>query len=432
MMIKISEKFLKFQEKEFLNRLKRILFIFLGLLFFLFLEKYRFLPESFYIIKYYLLLAIFWGILLIFLNLFFKDPKYDLNFYRFEFIGYSVFLSLFLVSSELAFYYFFAFSFLIFATSFKFCDIGPYFIATIGFLALTINLFSFNNFNFQNIFLYIFQVFALYFWAYFSNKIVRFLKEQKEQTEKIQKLYKKLKKNYQQLKELDKAKDSFIEITSHQIRTPLTLVEGTLSMILRTPEEKLKKDFYLSLVKKSYEGVLRLKTLVHNLLSVSNLDIGKINLHRSSVRIDFIAKEVYEAFKDKAYFKKIKFYFEKKGRFKPIFVDEEKIKEVMEIFVDNAFKYTIQGFIKIRIINDGSYYIFEVEDSGVGIPKKFQKQIFKKFVRADNVKQIVPEGNGLGLYIAQKLIKIHGGEVYFESVEGRGSIFGFRIPVNLK
>lgn len=417
--------------KELLGRLKRSLFIFGGLLFFIFLEKNFLLPKAFLTVKYYLVLAIFWNFLLILISGFFNKTENSLFFYRLEVLGYAILLSLFLVSSDLAFYYFFIFSFLIFAVSFKFCKIGPFFIATIGFLALTTNLFSLNELNFQNIFLYLFQVFALYFWAYFSHKMVDLLEEQKNQTEKIKKIYKKLERNYQALKELDKAKDSFIEITSHQIRTPLTLVEGSLSMILKNPEDDSKRDFYLSLLKKAYEGVVRLQSLVRNLLSVSALDVGKMNLHRSNVRVDLLAKEVYDSFKDKAYFKNLKFYFQKKGRFKNILADGEKLKEVMEIFVDNALKYTFKGFVKIRVVAKDNWYIFEVEDSGVGVPKKFQKHLFKKFIRADNVRQIIPEGNGLGLYIARKLIKAHGGQVYFKSVEGKGSTFGFKIPANL-
>lgn len=415
-----------------LRYLKKIAFFVAIILFFDIISRFVFIPPQLSVIRYFLLLSLFWAIFIFLLHFIFAKPSFHQTLFRIEIIGYSVFLSLFLVSSELTYFYFFIFSFLILTTTYEFCPFGPYFISTIGSLTILINFLLHSEWTFHHLLLVFSQIFALYFWAHFSRRVVDLLRKAQEEEQRIERLYKKIEKNYEELQALDKAKDTFLEIASHQIRTPLSLIEGTLSMILKAPSKIKNEDFQENLIKKAYEGVQRLQTLSKNLLSISAIEAEKIKLNLEKVKIDKLAKEVYEIFKTKAELKKIDFKFEKKGQFSAILADAEKLKEVMEIFVDNAFKYTLKGFIKIRVVQEKDGYVFEVEDSGVGIPKDIQEKLFQKFVRADNVKAISPEGVGLGLYIAQRLIKLHKGKVYFKSEEGKGSTFGFKIPFTVK
>lgn len=411
--------------------LKRLIILGSIILGFYILSNIIVIPSQLLIIKNFLFLTFIWTFFIFLLNLVFQKPSLRQSLFRIKIIGYAVFLSLFLISSELAFLYFFVFSFLILTTTYKFCPFGPYFIATIGSLTLFINFFLHPQWDFHNIFLLISQIFALYFWARFSAIVVGSLKEEQEQRQKVKRLYKRIEKSYDELKALNKAKDTFLEIASHQIRTPLSLIEGTLSMILKNPFKRTDRNFQENLIKKAYEGTQRLQTLARNLLSLSAIDVASIKINPSLIRLDKLAKEVYEIFREKAKFKKIDFQFKKEGKFSPMKGDEEKLKEVMEIFVDNAFKYTLSGFIKILVRSDKNWYIFEVEDSGVGIPQAIKDKLFQKFIRGENIKTISPEGTGLGLYIAQQLIKFHKGKIYFKTKEGKGSTFAFKIPQKL-
>ena len=97
-------------------------------------------------------------------------------------------------------------------------------------------------------------------------------------------------------------------------------------------------------------------------------------------------------------------------------------------FIDNAIYYTPHGKIEVKLYEEGSNVFFEVKDNGIGVPKEQQKHLFTKFYRAENARSARPDGTGLGLFMAKKVIDEHHGEVIFHSEEGKGSTFGFRLP----
>jgi signal transduction histidine kinase len=116
--------------------------------------------------------------------------------------------------------------------------------------------------------------------------------------------------------------------------------------------------------------------------------------------------------------------------FPTVMLDDNKMHQVMMNIVDNAIYYTPQGgTITIQLYQTESEIIFKVIDTGIGVPKAEQHKLFTKFYRAGNARKARPDGTGLGLYMAQKIIAEQGGSMIFESVEGKGSTFGFRFPL---
>lgn len=345
-----------------------------------------------------------------------------------EMIGGSVFLGLFLVTSHLTDIWFFIFSFIIMGAAYNFSVLSPYIIASIGSLSL---LYSFliyaKDFSFFGILSISLKIFALFFWARYGGLLVEALKMERKNVEKMRKFYSRLKESYKKLKVIDKAKDNFIEITSHQIRTPLALVEGTLSMAIKDLDHHGR--FSTSLLEKAYDGTVRMQTLVKNLLSVSRIEVRKLKLNLEKASLAKISQSVYDEFKVRAKERKLNFEIVADKNLPNILLDIERIKEVIEIFIDNAIKYTLKGYVKIRVYKEGDMLVFLVEDSGIGVPKEFKGEIFKKFSRAENVGMLHPEGTGLGLYIAKVIISKLKGKLVFKSQEGVGSTFGFKLPI---
>jgi len=339
----------------------------------------------------------------------------------------TIFLGLFLLKAGVIWSLFFIFSFLIIGAAYNFSKTSPYIIALIGVVFLVYDFVVKQSAGPIAMFYLVMKSAALLFWAWYGGLMVEALTIERAQSQRLQKLYQRLKASYKKLKLLDKAKDNFIEVTSHQIRTPIALIEGMLSMALR--ELNHKGSFPTSLLEKAYDGTIRMQTLVKNLLSASRIEVKKIEVNWENVDIVSLAQSVYEEFKIQAKNKKLKFSLEVDKTLPFIKTDGEKVKEIMEIFVDNALKYTLKGYVKMSLFKEKDKVVFLVKDTGIGVPKEFRSEIFKKFSRAENIGIIHPEGTGLGLFIAKVLIKKLKGQLVFQSQEGKGSTFGFKLPL---
>ncbi len=258
----------------------------------------------------------------------------------------------------------------------------------------------------------------------------------------------------EKLKELDAAKSEFISIASHQLRTPLTVIKGYISMILEGNFGKLgikEKDP----LEKVYESNERLIQLVENLLNISRIESGRLQFTFDNIQLENMAKSVVNELASHAKRKNLKVVYEPPKKPLPlILIDEEKIRQVVMNLIDNAIKYTkdngkvtvtlreVAGkmqpsAVKARLAEAGveattinNFIEFCVEDTGMGIPPNEMKNLFKKFSRAAGTSVVHTEGTGLGLYVARKMIEAHAGRIWAESEgEGQGSRFCFRLPV---
>jgi signal transduction histidine kinase len=233
----------------------------------------------------------------------------------------------------------------------------------------------------------------------------------------------------EELERISRAKTEFISITSHQLRTPLTVIKGYLSMILEgvygEVSEKLKK-----VLDNIYLANERLIKLVNSFLNISRIELGKIELEFQETDIAELTESVVKEMESSAKEKNLYLKFEKPKELPKIFVDKEKIREVILNLIDNAIKYTQKGGveIKLQMVNDRLRIL--VSDTGEGFTKEEKEKLFESFSRGSAGEKYWVEGAGVGLYIAKRIVELHQGKIWAESEgKGKGSTFFVELPL---
>lgn len=237
------------------------------------------------------------------------------------------------------------------------------------------------------------------------------------------------------LKQLDQAKSEFLSIASHQLRTPLTGIKGYLSMMLEGDFGKFSAK-QNTVLKDVFLASDRMTKLVNVFLNVSRIESGRLKLDLQEVEISDIIKKSIEDLESNAKVKGIKLSFddlrEKQDKLKTK-LDPDKIKDAVLNLIDNSIKYTTKGSVKVELSSDSQSLIVKIKDTGIGLTEDEIDRLFAKFSRGTDSAKINTDGSGLGLYIARKMIEIHSGKIWAESEgKGRGSVFQFIIPKNLK
>ncbi len=232
------------------------------------------------------------------------------------------------------------------------------------------------------------------------------------------------------LKRLDTAKDEFLSMASHQLRTPLTSVKGYLSMMLDGDVGKIT-PMQRQVLEEAFSSSERMVHLIHDFLNVSRLQTGKFVLELQESDLTKLIEQEVKGLERVAKSRDMKLEFLDKAGPLPMTIDDTKIRQVVMNYIDNAIFYSHPGTtIKIELAAVGDEAILKVEDTGIGVPKHERERLFTKFYRATNARRQRPDGTGVGLFLAQKVVTAHGGEVVFEAKEGRrGSIFGFKLPI---
>lgn len=230
-------------------------------------------------------------------------------------------------------------------------------------------------------------------------------------------------------REVDRIKSEFVSVASHQLRTPLTGIKWFAEILLHDKKHKMTagQKEYLQQIYVSNE---RLVHLVDDLLDVSHIETGrKYNVVLKPENVCEIMAEVIENQAIFAKKKKIKIKLSDNEKGKLILqVDREKIRQAFGNLISNAIKYSPVGSgLAIACERKESEVIFSIKDQGFGIPADQQKRIFEKFFRADNV-TTAESGTGLGLYIAKAIVEGHGGRLWFDSVENKGTTFYVALP----
>ncbi len=258
---------------------------------------------------------------------------------------------------------------------------------------------------------------------------VRRREEMEILTMRLQKTTKQLKNANKKLEQLDQAKSEFLSIASHQLRTPLTVIKGYISMILEGSFGRVPKIIRLNL-EKVYASSERLISLVESLLNISRIEAGRLELDVKPTNIAVIAQSLVNDFKFKAQEKKLDLEYYSDGKIPKVMADPIKIKEVISNLIDNAIKYTEKGEIIVDLHVESQSVVVSCQDSGHGIDPEDLPKLFNKFVRGKGMMQIHTEGTGLGLYFARKLIENMGGRIWAESPGlNQGSKFSFSLPL---
>lgn len=243
----------------------------------------------------------------------------------------------------------------------------------------------------------------------------------------------KLRRSNQKLKVIDEAKDEFISIASHQLRTPLTSVKGYLSMVLDGDVGVITSE-QRRVLEEAFASSQRMVYLIGDFLNVSRLQTGKFELEPSRVLLPAIIQDEIDQLRATAEARNVQLVYSPPASFPPLMVDETKIRQVMMNFIDNAIYYAKPGGgrVAIELARHPHHVSFRVRDNGIGVPKEEAHSLFTKFYRATNARRARPDGTGIGLFMARRVVVAHGGTIIFESVEGQGSTFGFRLPTDAK
>jgi signal transduction histidine kinase len=237
----------------------------------------------------------------------------------------------------------------------------------------------------------------------------------------------------ERLRRLDRAKTDFISIASHQLRTPLTIIRGYVSMLLENNFGKLgkKQDEALRKVSASSE---RLIGLVEDLLNISRIESGRMEYNFKKTDLAKLIQGVYEELKPAAEKKKLRFVFNRpRGRMPKVNIDPDKIRQVLMNLIDNAIKYTDKGSVTIELKKKQKQIEVCIQDTGMGFGSGEKSNLFQKFSRNEKTDLIHTEGTGLGLYVAKQIVNGHKGKIRAESPgRGKGSRFCFSLPVGKK
>src|SRR4030066_276571 len=242
------------------------------------------------------------------------------------------------------------------------------------------------------------------------------------------KLYRDLKKANEKLKELDNMKDEFLSVASHELRTPMSAIRGYVSMLLEGDFGELPSDASeaLTYVNTSTE---RLISLVNDMLDVSRIELGRLELKIAEFDLGGICEEVITSLVPIAQEKDIKLAYQKSTEEERLLASaaKDKVRQVLFNLVGNALKFTQKGEVTIAHRTDNNLIITDVIDTGAGIPFQDQEFVFQKFQQSNmTLSNQYQGGTGLGLYISRQLVREMGGEVWLERREkGKGTTFSF-------
>ena len=221
--------------------------------------------------------------------------------------------------------------------------------------------------------------------------------------------------------ESDRLKSAFLANMSHEIRTPLNAIVGFSSLLAETDEAELR-HVYMSLVQENNELLLN---LISDILDISKIEAGMIDLVMGRVDVPQLCREVIATFSHKKRDSAVELRFDENSPQIVIDADKNRIVQVLSNFLTNALKFTTKGSITLSYsLEDENQVRFCVTDTGKGIPDEQKHEIFNRFVKLDSFVQ----GAGLGLSICQSLVKRMGGTIGVESREGEGSCFWFTHP----
>lgn len=258
-----------------------------------------------------------------------------------------------------------------------------------------------------------------------QNFNIKLKQEVEEATAQLRETNKKLRK-------LDEIKDEFISMASHQLRTPLTSIKGYISMVLEGDVGKVSSQ-QRELLDQAFSSTQRMVYLIGDFLNVSRLQTGKFIIEWKLSNLADVVQQEVNQLQETARRRDIELIYQKPQNFPELFIDETKIHQVVMNFVDNAIFYTRpQGKVEVTLIAAADGIRFEVKDNGIGVPEEERHKLFTKFFRADNAKKARPDGTGIGLFMAKKVVTALGGSIIFESKVGKGSTFGFVLPASLK
>lgn len=265
-----------------------------------------------------------------------------------------------------------------------------------------------------------------------------------KQNEELQAINDQLKKNAKQLektnvhlKKLMEMRSEFLDIASHQLKTPVSVILGTASMFKEGSMAKLPQEKQNEFVDNIFKKAKKLSTIISDILRASEMDTDEFNLgpeFLAPIQAENVVNEVYGDLKSEAQERGLAFEVIKPPQpISPILASADYLEQAIFNLANNAVKYTDKGYVKIILSEERGRVIIKIEDSGIGIPADDQKKMFDKFARAKNAVNMYTDGSGLGLFIVKKIVEAHkGGQVSFVSEQNKGTTFTISLPIYKK
>ncbi|WP_316831990.1 PAS domain-containing protein [Pedobacter aquatilis] len=225
-------------------------------------------------------------------------------------------------------------------------------------------------------------------------------------------------------KEIERRKDDFLSIASHELKTPLTAIKGYIQVLEKTVPNNVPEKYTATLNKVS-QYVDRLNSLIAELLDVSRIQTGNIELHKSPFDFDQMVLESVEAIRATVPGHKISLIGKTGSQ---VTGDESHLIQVINNLLSNAIKYAPDAReIEVNVASLSDYVKVSVKDFGLGMNEEDKKKVFERFYRGNDIQKKFP-GMGIGLYICDQIIKNHQGSLWVESEKGKGSVFSFTLP----
>jgi len=237
-----------------------------------------------------------------------------------------------------------------------------------------------------------------------------------------------------ELKKLEQRKDDFIKMASHELKTPITSINGYVQLMLNIFNEadeqrlRLSKQTIKSSLNTISKQVVKLTRLISELLDLSRIESGRLELHKTAFDLGALVEETVQDMRQTASKHAIILHNDFEGK---IFADKDRIAQVLLNLLTNAIKYSPDSdSIEVFVDNNKSLAIIKVKDHGIGVDNKDHIRIFERFYRAEGRSEQTFPGFGIGLFIASEIVHRHNGSISVQSEKGKGSIFTVSIPVN--
>jgi signal transduction histidine kinase len=266
-----------------------------------------------------------------------------------------------------------------------------------------------------------------------ADKLEDSFKSIEERDNELRTATKDLQSANNRLQQLDHLKDEFVSLASHELRTPMTAIKSYLWMFLQYNATTLdpKERQY---IERAYEATDRLIVLVNDMLNVSRIESGRMNILFMPVDLPKLAREVTEELSPTALKQNIFFKIDAPENLPAVTGDQNKIREVITNLVGNSLKFSLQGgTITIRMHQDKDMIVTQVIDTGKGIKKEDLVKLFQKFGIVGNnyLQKTNSQGTGLGLYISKSIVELHGGTIWVNSEgEDKGATFAFTLKID--
>jgi PAS domain S-box-containing protein len=235
-------------------------------------------------------------------------------------------------------------------------------------------------------------------------------------------------RDYTREAEIDRMKSDFVSIVSHELRTPLTSIKGYLDLVLMGAAGPVNKQ-QVSFLEIAKDNTERLNDMVADLLDISRIESGKVELDVQVVSVAEIVERVAQSLRCEFDDRNLTLTLALSPDLPELFGDPGRISQVLINLLSNAFKYTPQGGVTVRARVVRNAVQIDVIDTGLGISAGDREKLFTRFFRAEDTAVRQQPGTGLGLNITKSMVEMHGGEIWVESETGVGSTFSFTLPV---